>query len=594
MHQLDWLRCPRTGSRLALNEAGSLVSASGEHVYPVLHGIPDFRLFDPPYMTRQQEAEMADRVVEAGQRMNYDELLRHFEEEIGPAGRSPAAIRSHLEHRRALRRRSSDQLDFLFRAVGDARIPGGGLVLDLGCGSGEVIGALYRRGAGQVIGLDISLVELVLAKKLLEEESQQAFLLAGCAEALPLAEGLLDFIYSPDVIEHVSNQARYLAEARRALKSGGQILLNSPNRYTVVSPEPHTGIWLLGFLPRVLMDPACRLLGKGTYIGKRLVSLRELRRLLRQTFADFLIKSREANPHATSLLGKLFYWTRPWSERAFAWVCDQHVVIATDANSTHGFIEPSLMKKNQIHSYIVERILKSCGYSIIPTWRMKNYSFSEHLDHVFRDRNIQCVFDVGANIGRYRDFLREQVGFNGLIVSFEPIPALYNKLIERSRYDKKWVVVPAALAEKDEVRTFNLTVADEMSSFFEPDFKFSQQFVKELQVIEKINVQTYRLDTFVEKHPDLLLSGHTYLKLDTQGYDLNVLMGAEQCISKITGVQTELSFIKIYNQMPKYSDVLTYLEHIGFNVSMFFPISFEPDWCAVELDCILLRRRLSS
>lgn len=202
-------------------------------------------------------------------------------------------------------------------------------MLDLGCGSGEAIGALYRRGAGQVIGLDISLVELVLAKKLLEEESQQAFLLAGCAEALPLADGLLAFIYSPDVIEHVSDQGRYLAEARRALKSGGQILLNSPNRYTMVCPEPHTGIWLLGFLPRALMDPVCRLLGKGPYIGKRLVSLRELRELLRQTFPDFQVHSREANPQATSLPGKLFYWLRPLSELAFALICDQHVVMAT-------------------------------------------------------------------------------------------------------------------------------------------------------------------------------------------------------------------------------------------------------------------------
>ena len=50
--RVDLLRCPRTGSRLRQCGDGSLAAETGGYVYPVLHGIPDFRLFDPPYMTR--------------------------------------------------------------------------------------------------------------------------------------------------------------------------------------------------------------------------------------------------------------------------------------------------------------------------------------------------------------------------------------------------------------------------------------------------------------------------------------------------------------------------------------------------------------
>lgn len=72
---------------------------------------------------------------------------------------------------------------------------------------------------------------------------------------------------------------------------------------------------------------------RGPYIGKRLVSLRELRALLDHAFPDFQVYSREANPQATSLPGRLFYGTRPWSERAFALVCDHHVAMATASSA---------------------------------------------------------------------------------------------------------------------------------------------------------------------------------------------------------------------------------------------------------------------
>ena len=333
---LDLLRCPRTGSRLQERTDGSLQSAEGDHIYPVVHGIADFRLFDPPYMSRGAEAEVADKIVEAGKRMSYDQLLRYFEEDIWPAGRAPEQIRKQLEHRLTLRHRSPHRLDYLFRAVGDTRIPRGGAVLDLGCGSGEATAALYERGAATVIGIDISMVELVLAKKLLAEEGKDALLAAGCAEALPLAADKLDFIYSPDVIEHVTDQHQYLAEARRVLKPGGRILLNSPNRYSVVSPEPHVGIWFMGFLPRALMDSVSRLAGRGPYTGKRLVSLRELRTLLKDNFEQFEIQARQSNPAATSLTGRAYHALRPWSVNAFSVVCDQHIVLASNGDKPAG------------------------------------------------------------------------------------------------------------------------------------------------------------------------------------------------------------------------------------------------------------------
>ena len=120
----------------------------------------------------------------------------------------------------------------------------------------------------------------------------------------------------------------YLNEAKRVLQPGGAMVLNSPNRFSLVAPEPHVGLWGLGFLPRAWMNPVCKMLGKGGYTGKRLLSLPELRRLLREMFANYRIVSRKSNPDARSLAGKVFHLTSPLSERAFAHISGLHDVVA--------------------------------------------------------------------------------------------------------------------------------------------------------------------------------------------------------------------------------------------------------------------------
>lgn len=324
----ELLTCPATREPLTLTADGAeLVNTANTHRYPILHGIPDFRQFDPPYMSRAAEAELADRIAEASARLSYDQLIEHYERSLHPRTRSTRDIESSIEHRRLLRQRAPGRLDYLLKRADAPSLPRG-LTLDLGCGSGEASSALLASGARQVIGLDISLVELMLARKLLTELGLPHLLVAGCGEAMPFADGTFDFVYSPDVIEHVADQSDYLREVARTLAPGGDVLLNSPNRYSVVCPEPHVGLWFVTFLPRPLISPACEMFGRGPYLGKRLLSLNELRTLVCDIFPSSEIHTRRSNPASESLVGRLFYLTRHLSEPLFSHFCDQHVVRA--------------------------------------------------------------------------------------------------------------------------------------------------------------------------------------------------------------------------------------------------------------------------
>ena len=64
----------------------------------------------------------------------------------------------------------------------------------------------------------------------------------------------------------------------------------------------------------------------------------------------------------------------------------------------------------------VSRLAERRGYSILPTWRLEHLETSTFLGDVFRALDIRAVVDVGANLGTYRDFLREQLRFRGDII----------------------------------------------------------------------------------------------------------------------------------------------------------------------------------
>ena len=97
------------------------------------------------------------------------------------------------------------------------------VVADLGCGTGQVAEALAPF-VGQVIGVDGSPSMLKAAKKRLQKHAN-VDLRAGTLEALPVNDGALDAAMLFLVLHHVGDPARCLAEAARALRPGGRLVI---------------------------------------------------------------------------------------------------------------------------------------------------------------------------------------------------------------------------------------------------------------------------------------------------------------------------------------------------------------------------------
>src|SRR5579883_1423367 len=89
---------------------------------------------------------------------------------------------------------------------------------------------------------------------------------------------------------------------------------------------------------------------------------------------------------------------------------------------------------------VVKRATRALGYEVISRKRAGGRQLAIHLEELFCRLEIDCIFDVGANRGQYRNFLRQELGYRGPIVSFEPIPENVEYLNQQARSDPLWII----------------------------------------------------------------------------------------------------------------------------------------------------------
>lgn len=104
-------------------------------------------------------------------------------------------------------------------------------VLDAACANGYGSRSIGRAGARRVVGVELALEPLREAGMF--ERVARVQLVRGDATRLPLADHSVDVFVSFETIEHIPDDAAYVREARRVLRSGGVFLCSTPNRTLV-------------------------------------------------------------------------------------------------------------------------------------------------------------------------------------------------------------------------------------------------------------------------------------------------------------------------------------------------------------------------
>jgi FkbM family methyltransferase len=229
--------------------------------------------------------------------------------------------------------------------------------------------------------------------------------------------------------------------------------------------------------------------------------------------------------------------------------------------------------------------------------RKLGYDIRKITPRHFQDEQLACllarhcvdlVIDVGANNGGYGSMLRER-GYCGRILSFEPLSAAHAQLIEHVRGDKLWTVAPRMALGSAEGETVIHVSANSYSSSLagmldaHTDAAPGSGYVAE----EKVSVNT--LDSLWGNIIPADAKS-VFLKIDVQGYEHQVLAGAADLMSRIRGLQIELSFVPLYEGQLLFENMLALIQRRGLALHTVVPGFMDPKTCrTLQADGIFFR-----
>jgi FkbM family methyltransferase len=215
------------------------------------------------------------------------------------------------------------------------------------------------------------------------------------------------------------------------------------------------------------------------------------------------------------------------------------------------------------------------------------FIYHTQLRSIIEKRDINLVIDAGANEGQFARKLRSF--YSGEILSFEPVSSVYKKLAATASSDPNWHVHKLALGSQALTQMIHVSNSTVLSSLLTTNNYCAQRFGINATGTKEEVVSVRRLDELLAKIAPDIEGKRIFLKLDTQGYDVEAFRGMGSKIKNVVALQSEVSFIPIYEGMPHWTESITAYESAGFEMVGMFPVTWDAGRI-IECDCLMVRR----
>lgn len=253
---------------------------------------------------------------------------------------------------------------------------------------------------------------------------------------------------------------------------------------------------------------------------------------------------------------------------------------------------PNMFNQSMSYKSFIKNILRQFGldihrYTPPPPALPPTPPPPSPLATAMRKFGIDLVLDVGANKGQFASDLRRN-GYAGDIVSFEPLSAAHGSLLQKREGDGKWIVHPrCALGDRDGEIEINIA-GNSLSSSVLPMLESHRSAAPESAYQGKEAVLLRTLDAVAE--PYLRHARAPFLKIDTQGFEWQVLDGARATLPQVRGVLLELSLVPLYEGQHLWREIMGRLEAEGFTLWAFEPVFSDPlDGRTLQVDGVFFR-----
>ena len=174
----------------------------------------------------------------------------------------------------------------------------------------------------------------------------------------------------------------------------------------------------------------------------------------------------------------------------------------------------------------------------------------------------EVVVDIGANEGQFVRSLRAH-GWAGRAISVEPGTAAHAALMEAAAIDPHWTVADRVAVGRVEGQVEFFVSANSVSSSVRRMLAKHERAAPDSRVVRSERVTVSTLDRLVSAHAP---NSRVFLKIDTQGAELDVLAGATVTLKDCVGVACEVSLVPLYQGAPSWEEVLEVLRAAGLRI----------------------------
>lgn len=209
----------------------------------------------------------------------------------------------------------------------------------------------------------------------------------------------------------------------------------------------------------------------------------------------------------------------------------------------------------------IRRAINNAGYDFHRIGSKPN-PFFQLLKGLARFK-IDLVLDVGANVGQFASGLRD-AGYQGALVSFEPLSSAHLALAKAAQSDGLWIVHPRG-AIGDHIGEIDINVAD--NSVSSSVLPMTETHLLAEAKSAYIDIEKAPIFTLDSVSPEYLNKPcRPFLKIDTQGFEWQVLDGARETLPHLQGILCELSIAPLYEGQRLWLDIIARLKSDGFTL----------------------------
>lgn len=222
---------------------------------------------------------------------------------------------------------------------------------------------------------------------------------------------------------------------------------------------------------------------------------------------------------------------------------------------------------------------------------LDQHVLSQTLREVLAAGNVECVLDVGAFTGGFFKLVRK-IGFRGKVICFEPVAANHAELERSLSNDSSSEIQRCAVGSYQGTTTMRVSRHANFSSALVMSKNATTLFPTITDVIDTLAVPGITLNSFLAERQSQIEPSRTFLKVDVQGSELDVLKGADKYLGSLAGLLVEIAVEPLYQGAPNYLEMLRFTHEAGFDPVGFFPVTRTAGGRTVEFDCLMVNRTL--